>query len=319
MMANKLYASVTNTSDIYQIRFSEAHNDSAPMCIIDARTSSLDVGDSITVNIGYIGNHSQIFTGYVKSVTKNTPPTIKKISAYGEMIRAVDFFIAASNPENPFTRSNISAEDLVEDVIALAGLTNYGYDATSFTFGVKNNVEVNLTGAYDFCKMIADLLAWHLYADQNGKVWFVDRKPYVMGGDSPTATIGESDIITADYLESERNLRNRVVVYGAEGIYATASASSPYLPAGFYKSVVASAWWIDTQSMAQLAANYNLALLNRLTKEGTIVMMGDASLQARDVVTISETNTGMSGNWYVYGIEHMWSQRGFTTTLTVRQ
>jgi hypothetical protein len=319
MMANKLYASVTNTSDIYQVRFTEAHNDSAPMCVIDAETSSLSIGDSVTADIGYVGDHAQVFSGYVKSITKNTPPTLKKITAYGEMIRAVDYFMASNDPYSPFSRSNIAAEDLVEDIMAEAGLTNYGYDATSFTFGVQGPVEVNLTAAYDFCNMIANTLAWHLYADQNGKVWFVDRKPYVMGGDSPSATLTVSNIISASYLESERDLRNRIVVYGFEGIHATASASSPYLPSGFYKSVVASAYWIDTQSMAQLAADHNLTLLNRLTKEGNMLIVGNADLQARDIVTVTEANTGMSGNWYIYGIEHMWSKNGFTTALTVRQ
>lgn len=319
MMASKLYASVTNTSDIQQIRFSEAHNDSAPIVVIDANTTTLGIGDSVTVYIGYVGDNDKIFTGYVKSITKATPPTVKKITAYGEMIRAVDYFLASNDPYNPFSRSNIDAEDLVEDLMAEAGLTNYGYDATSFTFGVQGPVEVNLTSVYDFCRMVSDVLAWHLYADINGKVWFVDRKPYVMGGDSSSATITGSSIISASYLESERDLRNRIVVYGFEGIHATASASSPYLPSGFYKSVVASAYWIDTQSMAQLAADYNLALLNRLTKEGNITIIGDSSINARDVITVTETNTSMSGDWYVYGIEHSWSQRGYTTTLTLRQ
>lgn len=318
-MSNRLYISVTNTSNIDQVRFSESHNDSAPMLVVDTTTTSLGVGDSVSCTLGYVGDNALIFTGYVKSVTNNTPPTKKKITAYGEMIRAVDYYMAASDPENPFSRSNIAAEDLVEDLMAEAGLTNYGYDATSFVFGTQNAVEVNLTSVYDFCSMIANTLAWHLYADKNGKVWFVDRKPYVMGGDSPVATIVGSDIINVSYLESERDLRNRIVVYGGGGISAVASASSPYLPSGFYKSVVASAWWIDTQSMADLAASYNLTLLNRLTKEATITILGDADINAREVVTVTETNTGLSGNWYVYGIDHNWSSRGFTTTLTLRQ
>jgi hypothetical protein len=314
-----MYASVTNTSSIYQVRFTEAHNDSAPIVVIDCNSTSLTIGDAVTVYIGYVGDNDKIFTGYVKSIVDVAAPAVKKITAYGKMIRAVDFFIASSDPNAPYSRGNVSAEALVEDIINLSGLTDYGYDATSFTFGVQGPVEVNLTSSYDFCRMIADLLAWHIYADINGKVWFVDRKPYVMGGDSSSAEITVPDIINASYLISERDLRNRIVVYGRDGISAEASAVSPYLPSGFYKAVVASAYWIDTQAMAQLAANYNLALLNRLTKEGNITIIGDSSINARDIITVTETNTGMSGDWYVYGIEHSWSQRGFTTMLTLRQ
>jgi hypothetical protein len=318
-MSNYLYATVTNTSNISQIRFAEAHNDSAPIITIDALTTTLSIGDSITVYLGYVGDYNKIFTGYVKSITYTTPPTMKKITAYGAMIRAVDYFIAASDPDNPYSQSNISAEDLVEDIMDMAGLTNFGYDATSFVFGVQNPVEVNLVSAYDFCSMVSNTLAWHLYADLNGKVWFVNRKPYVMGGDSSIATITQTDILNVSYIQSERDLRNRVVVYGGEGISSVASASSPYLPSGFYKSVVASAWWIDTQSMADLAASYNLDLLNRLTKEATITILGDSSISAREVVTVTESRTGMSGDWYVYGVDHSWGSGGFTTTLTLRQ
>ena len=208
-MSNRMYASVTNTSSIYQVRFTEAHNDSAPIVVIDCNSTSLTIGDAVTVYIGYVGDNDKIFTGYVKSIVDVAAPAVKKITAYGKMIRAVDFFIASSDPNEPYSRGNVSAEALVEDIINLSGLTDYGYDATSFTFGVQGPVEVNLTSSYDFCRMIADLLAWHIYADINGKVWFVDRKPYVMGWDSSSAEITVPSIINAAYLISERDLRNR--------------------------------------------------------------------------------------------------------------
>jgi hypothetical protein len=318
-MSNVLYASVTNTTSPLNIRFSEAHNDSAPMITIECVSTTLTIGDSLSVDIGYSASHGVIFNGYVKNIVKSAKALVTKITGYGTMIRAVDYFLASLNPDDPFTRSNITAESLVGDLMSEAGLTDYGYDATSFTFATQNPMEVNLVSVYEFCNMIANTLAWHLYADSNGKVWFVDRKPYIMGGDSSSATLTESDILSSSHLNSERDLRNRIVVYGADGIYAEAKAESIYLPSGFYKTVVASAYWIDSQSMAQQAADYNLTALNRLTIEATITIIGDYSISARDVITVTETNTDISGTWYVYGVEHSWSSRGYTTTLILRQ
>jgi len=327
-MISNLYADVTNISQITDIRFSESHNDSAPLCTISAISNSTTIGDEVTVDIGYDGDHAEIMTGYVKDITKKASPTEYSITIYGAMIRAVDYFLASSNPNSPFTRQNISAEDLVRDLMAEAGLTNYGYDATSFVFATQGPLEINLVGVHDYCSMIANTLAWHLYADSDGKVWFVDRKPYVMGGDSSSLTITDSDILSGSYSISERDLRNRIVVYGRNGISATASQGTSYnpitdsneqiLPAGFYKSVVASADWIDSQSMAQGAANYNLDLLNRLQVEANIQIQGNADIHARDVITVDSDSLDIDNDFYVYTVDHTWGDKGFTTSLQLR-
>lgn len=319
MTVNTLYATATNTSNISRIRFSEAHNDSAPLVSIDAVSSSLTIGDDISVDIGYTTDHTTIFNGYVKDIQRTTPPTTYNITAYGKLIRAVDYFLASTDPNDPFTRQNIKAEFLVRDLLQEAGLNNYGYEATNFTFAVNGPLEVNLTAVYDYCKLIADTLAWHIYGDKNGKIWFVERWPRIMDGDSPIATITNNEILNISYSISDRDLRNRIVVYGRDGISAEAKEASDHLPAGFYKAVVASAEWIDTQSMAQLAANRNLDLLNRLTEEAVVTILGDANLNAREVITVVNSHTGLNDDFYVYGIDHDWSNKGFTTTLTLRK
>lgn len=328
-MANILYASATNMSNITGVRFTEAHNDAAPIITVKAVTSSVDIGDEFEVSLGYVGNNTNIFKGYVKTIDKASSPTEITITAYGKMIRAVDFFLASSNPANPFTRQNIAAEDLVRDLMQEAGLTNFGHDDTHFIFSTKAPLEINLVSVYDYCKMIADTLAWHIYADKNGKVWFVERKPHLMDDDDSIYTITDTEIINAQYLISERDLRNRVVVYGRDSISADESSSSSYdpvletsraiLPSGFFKTVVASADWIDTQMMAQLAAEYNLELLNRLTVEATVVIFGNPHLEARDVITINSSVFGINTDFYVYTVDQNWSSSGYTTTLTLRK
>jgi energy-converting hydrogenase Eha subunit B len=115
-------------------------------------------------------------------------------------------------------------------------------------------------------------------------------------------------------------LRNKVVVYGTEGVYAKAQASSPYLPGGFFKSVVfASPTLVANTAMAQSIANYNLAKLNRLTIGGSATIIGNHAISCRDCVNVNKSDIGMTGQFYVYGLEHSWSKDGFTTSLDLRK
>lgn len=315
----KTYHAITNTSNINNLNFQEAHQDTAPMLVVDAESSTLTNGDLVTCDLGYVGDYNRIFTGYVKDIKRSTPPTKVKITAYGAMVRASDYFIAARNPDNPLSKENITAEDLVGDILALAGLTSYGYEETNFTFGVTGPFEINLVSAYEFCSMVSNTLAWHLYADQNGKAWFVERWNGLMDDDTSTKTIDNTKIIQAQRTQTTRDLRNRIVIYGRNGIHAVRKANSPYLPSGFYQSVVASADWIDSQTMANLAAERNLELLNRLGEMCQVVILGDTSYQQRQVVTFNYSRIGASGSWYVEAVEHSLGNSGFTTTLSLKK
>ena len=309
----------TSTSNIQSINVVGSHGMQNATATIEATTTSLNLGDSVTIDLGYSDGHSIVFTGLVKSVQKSEQPIQYTITVIDTLIRAMDYFIVSSNPESPFTRQNISAETLVGEVLALSGLTNYDGDTTYFTLAINSPLEVNLTSAYDYCSFIAGLVAWHLYADINGKVWFIDRKPYIMGGDSSYKTITIPSILSANYAEDANNLRNRVVLYGAEGITAEASTSSPYLPAGFYKSAVVSAQIIDSQTYADQCVAYNLALYNRLTRSVSLSVEGDSTLVPRRVLTLSTGITELDYEWYIYGVSHSVNSGGYTTDLELRR
>lgn len=319
-MADVLDASVTGTTSITSITVSDSHVAPTATAQVTAVSTSLDVGDSVTIRLGYVGDTPIALTGYVKEVERKQPDGECNILISNAMIRAVDYFIASSTPTNPFTRSNISAENLIRDIMALAGLTSFNADPTSFTFAVYNPLEVNLTSAYDYGHFIAGILAYNLYADNNGTVQFRNRRPYPVPADPSVYTISLSEILTVSYDVSDRDLRNKVVVYGSGNISAEASASSPYLPAGFYRTVVVAApGVIDTQSMANQSASYNLDLLNKLTQKLSVTIVGKTGLAARECVTIAIPALGISSSkWYIYSIEHNWSRNGYVTTMELR-
>ena len=320
-MTSKLYAEIIGCSNISSISVTDSHSASTSTATVQCETTSLDVGNPISIDLGTVSQHSEVFSGYIKNVQRTESPDQYEISCAGAMIRAVDYFIASDNPDSPYKKTNITAEDVISDLMAMAGLTDYVGGTSYFTFATKGEgLEVNLVSSYDYSKFIADLIAWHVYADNSGTVHFLKRDPFPMVGDVSTATMVNSNIISASYWRSDRDLRNRIVVYGSDEIHATAQESSPYLPDGFYKSVaVAAPTVITSQGTAQLSADYNLALLNRLTVGGSLTIIGDPSLTCRSCITVDKDDIGMSGLFYIYGLEHSWSKEGFQTTVDLRQ
>jgi len=319
---DSLYATVTNTSDIISVTYTDSFKAATSTCEVAAVTSSLSIGDSVTVYIGYTGDNFKCITGYVKNIEYKEPERYYTISIANALIRALDYFIASADPENPFSRQNISAEDLVEDLLNLSGLTNFVSDTTNFTFAINNPVEVNLTGCYDYCHFLASIIAFTLYADNNGQVHLEDRRPYPVGSEPADYTwnVSGGTFIDATYGISDKDIRNKVIVYGSEGIHAEASAVSPYLPSGYYRTVVvAAAGVIDSQSMAQQAANYNLDLLNRLTESVNITMIGTTGIAPRTIATITIPDLGVSGKWFVHGVEHKWDKTGYITTVDCKR
>lgn len=315
-----LSASVTGTSNIFSIAVNDSHVAPTATAIVTAKTTSLTVGSYAEVRLGYVGDQFLALTGYVKEIEYKEPELVYTLTIPNVMIRAVDYFIASSSPTEPYSWQNIAAEDLVREVIALSGLTDFASDTSSFTFAISVPVEVNLTPAYDYARFIGNIIAYNLYADNDGVVQFRDRRPYPMGGDPSVYTVNNTVLVEGTHELSDRDIRNKVIVYGSGEIHAEASASSPYLPPGYFRTVVVAApGVIDSQSMAQQAANFNLDLLNRPTLRLNLSIIGKTDLFARQCVTVNIPELGISSEkWYIYSIEHNWSKAGYITNLELR-
>jgi len=329
-MASTIYCDVTSCAYITGVTITSNHDSPTTTATIECTQTALTLGDAVTIDLGYTTNHEDIFTGYVKQIERKIPDNTYVIVAYDNLVRAQDYFIASSNPSTPLKYKSIAAETLVQNLMAEAGLTSYDFTPTYFTFGVKNEFEVNLVSVYDYCRTIADLLTWTIWADADGTINFKNRKPYVMDGttgqpgdvaDTPTGyTFGDANTIDMAYVKSERSLRNRVVVYGAEGVYAEASDSSSLLPAGFYKTaVLAFPQLIDQGGMAQSIADYNLDLLNRVTETVALSVVGNPALRARTVITAAMSRFSITGDWYVFGCDHIMGPQGYITSMDLRR
>jgi hypothetical protein len=335
MSTKQLTYSITGVSagDLDTLTVREAYNSPVASAVLSVTDTTLGLGDAITINIGFDGSNVKVFRGYVSQVNRNIPGHLIGLACEDELARAVNFFIASDDPENPLTYSNIQSEDYVEDILKQAwynDLGSFSFEANvpgSFTWATDLPAEVNLLSAWQGANEMAQLLAWHIYADRNGKIWFVDRKPYIMGGDSNDYTWNESagtNVISVDYTQSTEETRNKVVVYGRAGIQATASAArSDLYAADYYKTAVIGHPLIQTQAQAQTTADYNLTLFNRPTETVNLSIEGNANVTARQIgeLTMTEFTSGEVGgdtsDWFIYQVQHQFGARGFTTNMTL--
>jgi hypothetical protein len=321
MAIKKLYHNVPSCTGVSSIRINESFGSTVSQAQIECYDTSLELGDAISFNMGYVSDNGKIFTGYVMGLERSLPGAKTTITCEDILCRAVDFYMASDNPDEPWHRHNIKTEDLIEALLNEAGITNYTHNIPlSVTWGINaKGVEFNLTSCWIAMKTVIDALAWHIYADRNGQVHLTDDHPYVEGGDTPSYSWNSAngDMLAVTYRSNTDDLRNRVVVYGLNNLTASASAISPYLPIDYYKTAVIATIIIDSASVAQQTANLNLARFNRLTDSASIQVEGNWNIQPRQFCTAVDTYTGISGDWFISQVEHSMSDSGYTCALTL--
>ncbi len=322
MTIRTLYDDVTiggNSVDIKQVEVSEGYKQTTATFNVELEDAAgLEVNDEVEIDIGYTDSHGVIFEGYVDNIQYNRLPGTYTLTGRDILKLAQEHYIVSTDLENPWSRNNISAEDLVEDLLAEASITSYSGAATGFTFGVQNDAEFNLMASWDAISTICRILAYNCWAE-NGVVYFDRVFPIPDVSASQAFTVGDSgNIIVIEYGYSTDNLRNKVVVFGLLPIYAEASIASPYLPDGFYKTAIVSSELIDSQSMADDSAAYNLDLYNKLTESARIDAPGIYTVRCRDTISITEPFTGMDEDlWFVYSITHTLGPNGYTMSISL--
>lgn len=320
MTIKNLYLSIggdyADITEIQSIEVNETFGQPCARFSLETRdTGSFDLNDAITITVGYTGDTGEIFQGYIDEIKSTRRPGTYEITGRDVLKRAIEHWIVTTDLDNPWSRRNISAENLVRDLLAEAGITDYSGETSNFTFGVSGPAEFQLVSVWDSIHKIMNILAWTCYAE-NGTVYFSSLQPAPSGSPSSTLVVGnDGDIEQINYEYSTENLRNKVVVFGKDGIYAEASAVSPYLPPDFYKTAIVSSELIDLQSMADQAATYNLNLYNKLTEVTRVDIEGRAGIRARQTITVTEPFTGINSDWFVYSVTHRLDESGYVTTL----
>lgn len=309
-----IYHDIQGVTGLNSVTVSESNNSAMAIATIECESTTADLGDDVSFSAGFSSSYGKMFTGYVRKIDTSLPEYRTILTCEDELARASDYFMAANDPEHPFEKHNILTEDLVEDILNEAGITNFTHDVPlSVTWGTgSKGIQFNLTTAYQAARSICDALAWTIYADRDGQVHLENVNPYWTDETIDfTWDLSNTNIQMVSHERSTENLRNRVVVYGSTGVSANASASSPYLPDGFYKTSVIATPIITSNSQAQTVADLNLTRFNRLTERAMLEIEGDYSVTPRKFVTLDETYTDISGNWFIYQVESRFDKSGF--------
>jgi hypothetical protein len=316
------------STDVISVEVDEGYKSTTSRCSIELEDiSGISLNDIVTVDAGYTGNHGQIFRGLIDEIVTTRMPGIYQLECRDILKLAVEHWLVSEDIENPWSRSNISAEDLVEDLLAEAGLTDYNGASTSFTFAVDAPAEFNLMSVWDAVRTICHILAYNCYARDN-TVYFDRILPEPSGSAVANMQTGDSgNIILIDYGYNTDNLRNKVVVFGKDNLKAEASSATSYdprdgtykqfLPDDFYKTAIVSNQIIE-ESMAQDAADYNLELYNRLTEFMRLETEGNHEVRVYDTISVTEPLTGMdSDEWFVYSVAHRIDDTGYSLSLNL--
>ncbi|GAI91531.1 unnamed protein product, partial [marine sediment metagenome] len=175
MTIRTLYSDITigiYTVDAIQVEVSEGYKQASATFNIELEDATdLTVNDAVEIDIGYTDSHGKIFEGYVDTIQYNRFTNRYTITGRDVLKLAQEHWIVSADLENPWSRNNISAEDLVRDLLLEATISDYSGAVSSFTFGVQNDAEFNLMSSWDAINMICKILAYNCWAE-NGTVYF---------------------------------------------------------------------------------------------------------------------------------------------------
>lgn len=340
MIFKDVYCTITNCTGINSVNVNSSYSNSTAVAIINCEDTSLSLNDIIIIDLGYSDDHGVVFSGRVKDINRSRNDFSITITAKDILIDAIDYFLVSDDPEKPFSRQNETAQDLVGDLLAEAGISSYSANVPlEFIYGVTVPAEFNLISIMDACNQVSNILAWHIYCDGT-TVKFEDIKPYYRDAAAKTEEYGyahagdtidhriciDGSIVGGDVKEiikslersiTDENIRNKVTVYGRDNLHVSRSASSPYLPAGFYKTAVIASPLIDSEEMASESARFNLGLYNRLGENVQMDTLGDHSLKARQFCEVSDDFSGTHGYYFINSCVHTIGPDGYTTKMVL--
>ena len=157
-----LFKSVTGSIDMISAEIITAYRTVCRRASVTSRNlGGLGIGDDISLDIGYAADHATLFSGRIRSISVADPRGTYVIDAEDALWQAKEYYFIPEDLDNPWSRSNISAEDLVEGILAEAGLTDYVGYATGFTFATgTQDVEIKLVSAWDFISWICEVVIY---------------------------------------------------------------------------------------------------------------------------------------------------------------
>lgn len=315
MSAKKLYADITGCSGVQSVSVESGYSTITATATVECTTTTLSLGDAISIDMGYADAHQNVFEGYVKKVVVSNPEGVYSITAQDVLIRAVDYFLVSDDPESPLTFHSTGDREVVDGLLGECGLSlTSGAVSPVFTLGTnEDGAKFNLQSVAESIQWMCSITGRVCYAE-SGLIYYVDRKPWVLGDDMLTGDwLSGTHILSCSKETDASRIRNRIVVYGNENLHAEASAASSYLVVD--QSACIAHPLLDTQEICQATADVNLELLNRLAVTLNLELKGDAGIFPRQIYHVVEPFTDTLDDVFVYRVTHNMSQDGFVTSV----
>jgi hypothetical protein len=309
------------SANVLSLEIIEDFNAACTRFSVVTNSTGFSVNDQATILMGYDGDIGTMMTdGYVDSITAERPPGTYRIEGRDKLKKAVDYFIvtATTDPEefwNPrLDYGHVTPYAIVNDILNKAGLASALGSSPGWELGNDTDgAPFQLVSAWDAIMQICGIGVWKVWCAPNGTLYFDQVLIESLGASSDIWTTGTGEkLLSINYSVSDEDLRNKIVVIGSNGDYiATASAVSEYLPPGFYKTAVISTDLIGSDAQASASASANLTRWNKLTKKVTFECEGDPNRHVQDIVTVTESFTGLDGSWFIYDITHTIDENGY--------
>jgi len=290
-------------------------------------TASGVINDLTTISMGYSGDTGVMMTGgRVDTITANRPPGTYTIEGRDKLKLAMDYFIVEAsvdpddffNPRLEFGSDN--PHEIVDDILGKCGLSlTWWTGDAGWTLGDDEiGTPFQLKTAWESIQEVCMIGVWKVWVRQDGDISFGQIIPEP-GASSGSFTTGDDGNLTSiSYSKSDEMLRNKIIVIGGptelgNGAFytGTASASSPYLPTGYYKTAVFSSDLLTSASDCYSSALLNRDRFNRLTERVSFEAEGDHSIHIHDTVRLTEDFTGLDSDWFVYQITHSIDDGGY--------
>ncbi|NET34773.1 MAG: hypothetical protein F6K19_22565 [Cyanothece sp. SIO1E1] len=300
------------------------------LCLHLMTRAGIAVGEDVTVELGYEGDHEGVFTGTVVALQ----PAIAgvKVQALGQLNALLNLRTAA-------VYENQTAGQIARDVIAQAGLTAGQIETgpTLPTYAIDQRLS-----ALAHLRQLADRLGYELYGDREGKVMFqaLGAAANLDSGGLGAIASGAGLLggATEGYVFGQHLLAARATQHPAPWNKITVGGESPMSRQGDTKAHWLTTKDTDHQGVAgqgtpqqliidpvartqdladRFAAGYR-ATGDRRMHQVRIKILGRPQVELGDTVQASDVADELiNGSGYVRALRHRFgSTVGFTTELT---
>jgi hypothetical protein len=296
-----------------RIRFGFGQPVSLCALTLKERPDWLAFGQRVEVWLGYDGELRRRFTGFVENEGRSAWPHSKTITAAGYM----RFAERKSTVEVVY--SSQSARAIIADLLSRAGIPYTSIYGDDTTLGTIQDVVLKVGDTY--LSLIQQIDAPWLCRTFD---WLPDgtvRRQQITS--LPTAApkwtyTYPGNVLSISNPLTVRGIRNSVTVSGLDAVTSTWRADSPYIDPAHDEVHEVSSDLIETSGVASAVAALTMPTVNRMTRQVTIKVAGNPTLDPGDTISLDAPTVGIDAELlYLKELDEAFDEGGYFAQLTL--